>query len=215
MNRVPRHVGIIPDGNRRWAERHGLSKEAGYAAGIEPGVRLLRYAEQLGIEEITAYGFTKENVRRPRAQVRAFQDACSELALLAFDAGAAVLAVGDASSPLFPDRLRPFADARSPGRLRFNILVNYNWQWDIGHAIRAARTRRAAPKPAAALGSAAVGRVDLVIRWGGRRRLSGFLPFQCAYADFFTIDDLWPDMSCSMIEEALEWYAAQDVTLGG
>jgi undecaprenyl diphosphate synthase len=215
IDRLPRHIGVIPDGNRRWAERHGLPRSAGYAAGIEPGLRLLRSAAQLGIEEITAYGFTKENVRRPQAQVRAFQDACTELALLAVEEGASVLAVGDAESTMFPDRLRPFAGVRSPGRIKFNILVNYNWQWDLGHAFRMVRANGPLPKPEAALGSAAVGRVDLVVRWGGRSRLSGFLPFQCAYADFFSIDELWPDMSDQMLHDALQWYAVQDVTLGG
>ncbi|MBY0493859.1 MAG: undecaprenyl diphosphate synthase family protein [Cyanobacteria bacterium] len=214
-NRLPRHVGIIPDGNRRWAEHQGLPRPAGYAAGIEPGLIVLRRAEALGIEEVTAYGFTKENVRRPRAQVVAFQDACTELALLALQEGAALLAVGDTASPVFPDRLRPFTEVRAPGRIKFNILVNYSWQWDLGHAFRVARADRVVVKPAEALGSAAIGRIDLVIRWGGRRRLSGFLPFQCAYADFFTIDSLWPDMNGDMLDEALQWYAGQDVTLGG
>jgi undecaprenyl diphosphate synthase len=213
--RLPRHIGVIPDGNRRWAESRGLSRAEGYAAGIEPGLQVLRCAQALGIEEITAYGFTKENVRRPRAQVRAFQEACSELGLRAVREGAALLAVGDTDSALFPDRLRPFATERAPGRVKFNILVNYSWQWDLGYAFRMARADRTIPKPGAVLGSAAIGRVDLVIRWGGRHRLSGFLPFQCAYADFFTIDDLWPDMNCDKFHEALQWYANQDVTLGG
>jgi undecaprenyl diphosphate synthase len=164
--RLPRHIGVIPDGNRRWAESRGLSRAEGYAAGIEPGLQVLRCAQALGIEEITAYGFTKENVRRPRAQVRAFQEACSELGLRAVREGAALLAVGDTDSALFPDPLRPFATERAPGRVKFNILVNYSWQWDLGYAFRMARADRTVPKPGAVLGSAAIGRVDLVIRWG-------------------------------------------------
>ncbi len=66
-----------------------------------------------------------------------------------------------------------------------------------------------------ALASAAVSRIDLVVRWGGRRRLSGFLPVQCAYADFYVIDTLWPDSHPEEFIDALTWYQAQDVTLGG
>jgi undecaprenyl diphosphate synthase len=213
--RMPRHVGIIPDGNRRWAEARGLPRAAGYAAGIQPGLELLLYAAAAGVEEVTAYGFTKENVRRPHEQVRAFQDACVELALRAVDEGAGLLVVGDSNSPLFPDALRPFVDRRAPGRLRFNLLVNYGWEWDLAQAIRARPTARSKRSLMQSLGSAGVSRVDLVLRWGGRRRLSGFLPLQCAYADFYPCDTLWPDMRCETLADAFDWYAKQDVTLGG
>ena len=65
------------------------------------------------------------------------------------------------------------------------------------------------------MGSADVSRVDLVIRWGGRRRLSGFLPIQSVYADIYVIDDYWPDFNARHIHDALAWYSKQDITLGG
>ena len=70
------HIGIIPDGNRRWAEQHKLSREAGYAYGLKPGLLLLQQAKTYGIQEITYYGFTVDNCRRPKEQVQAFQQAC-------------------------------------------------------------------------------------------------------------------------------------------
>ena len=212
--RLPRHIGFIPDGNRRWAREHGLPKRAGYAAGIEPGLRLLDLCRELGIEEVSAYGFTKENVQRPSDQVEAFRDACVRFALAAADEGAGVLVVGDAESAAFPDALRLFVEERSPGAPRFNLLVNYGWQWDLGRGARA-KTHAASGNPFRGLASADVARVDLVVRWGGRRRLSGFLPLQCAYADFFVVDTLWPDMRAYEMLDALEWYQTQDVTLGG
>lgn len=213
--RLPRHIGIIPDGNRRWAEARGLPRAAGYAAGIRPGLALLRGAAAAGIEEVTAYGFTKENVHRPRDQVTAFQSACVELALHAVEEGVALLVVGDIHSSLFPDALRPFAEVRAPGKVRFNLLVNYGWEWDVAQAVRATNAGRPTRQLALELGSAAVSRVDLVIRWGGRRRLSGFLPLQCAYADLYVCDTLWPDMRSDTLLEALAWYSRQDPTLGG
>jgi len=65
------------------------------------------------------------------------------------------------------------------------------------------------------MGSALVSRIDLVVRWGGRRRLSGFLPFQCAYSDIYVLDRLWPEMRSDDLDEAIAWYSDQDVTRGG
>ena len=215
--RIPRHVGIIPDGHRRWARARGLPPEEGYAHGIEPGLRLLRHLRERGVEELSIYGFTKENVRRPGPQVRGFSAACVEFADRAVACGAALRVIGDARSPAFPDALRTRAARRSAGDLRVNLLVNYGWRWDLFGEREGAR--RAAPRPRgdgfASLGSADVGRVDLVLRWGGCCRLSGFLPVQCAYADLRVIDTLWPDMQEAELHEALAWYQDQDVTLGG
>ena len=65
------------------------------------------------------------------------------------------------------------------------------------------------------MNSADVSRIDLIIRWGGRRRLSGFLPVQSVYADMYVIDDYWPDFTPTHVESALAWYSGQDITLGG
>lgn len=217
LSRIPRHVSFIPDGNRRWAEARGMTRSEGYAHGIERGVELLRLCKEIGIEEISIYGFTKENVRRPSDQVEAFRAACTDFALKAVAAGAAVLAVGDAESAVFPPALLPYAKERSDGDVRVNLLVNYSWQWDLYAAIEHAKanggvTYSAVPQ---ALASGAVSRVDLVVRWGGRRRLSGFLPVQCAYADFYVIETLWPDSQPEEFLDALAWYQRQDVTRGG
>ncbi|MBN1240518.1 MAG: di-trans,poly-cis-decaprenylcistransferase [Gammaproteobacteria bacterium] len=215
--RIPRHVSFIPDGNRRWADERGLARGAGYAQGIERGINLLELCRDLGIEEVSIYGFTKENVRRPSDQVEAFRDACTEFGIRAVDAGAALRAVGDVDSAMFPPGLRMYAESRSDGDLRVNLLVNYSWQWDLFSAMQHARTNggvtyTGVPK---ALATGDVPRVDLVVRWGGRRRLSGFLPVQCAYADFYVIDTLWPDSQPEEFLNALEWYQVQDVTMGG
>lgn len=215
---IARHVGIIPDGNRRWADERGLARRCGYAAGVEPGIRLLDLCRNLGINEAIVYGFTKENVHRPSDQVEAFRAACVEFCLRAVRAGAALLVVSDSASPAFPDTLRPFTERRSRGDISVNLLANYDgWQWDLFSALEGTRAggpfllrkhRRRSPR-------GAVSRIDLVVRWGGRRRLSGFLPFQCAYADLYVIDTLWPEMNPEEFLGALSWYQKQDTTLGG
>lgn len=210
--RVPRHVGVIPDGNRRWARTRGMARQDGYAAGILPGIRLMQQCRELGVEELSIYGFTKENVHRPADQVAAFRGACVEFAERALSEGVALLVVGDASSRAFPDELRPLVERRTRGDLRVNLLVNYGWQWDLKTALTGPE---GASDPRGALASRDVSRIDLVVRWGGRRRLSGFLPIQTAYADLHVIDTLWPEMRAEEFVDALRWYARQDVTLGG
>lgn len=81
MARFPKHIGIIPDGNRRWAQAKGLRKEDGYMHGLTAGVRMLRSAADRGIRELTYYGFTVDNCKRPKEQVMAFSRACVAAAL--------------------------------------------------------------------------------------------------------------------------------------
>lgn len=217
FSRIPRHVGFIPDGNRRWADARGLPRGAGYDPGVEPGLRFLDLCREVRINEVSIYGFTKENVRRPAVQVERFRDACAHFGMRAAEAGAALRVVGDADSPVFPDALRPFAERRSAGDVRVNLLVNYGWQWDLCSALQHARANGGVAYSAVpnALASGEIPRVDLVVRWGGRRRLSGFLPVQCAYADLYVIDTLWPDSRPEEFLAALAWYQEQDTTLGG
>ena len=213
--RIPKHIAIIPDGNRRWAEHSGLVKQAGYAHGLTPGVEVLRLAEQYGVEELTFYGFTTDNCKRPPVQVQAFTKACIDAIKLIQDENASLLVVGNTQSPMFPTELLPFTKVRIPfnkGTIKVNFLVNYGWEWDLGHLSPATTNRH---DITAAIGSHEISRIDLVIRWGGRRRLSGLLPIQSVYADFYVIDEMWPDFCGSQFIEALNWYQKQDITLGG
>ena len=202
----PKHIGIIPDGNRRWALAKGMGKQEGYAYGLDPGIRLLRLAKAQGIEEISYYGFTMDNCKRPKEQVRACREACVEAVDMLCGEGADLLVVGDSRSKCFPGELRCYQERTSihGGGIRLNFLVNYGWQWDLSHI-------REDGKPY----SQDVSRIDLIIRWGGMRRLSGFLPIQSVYADFYVVDQLWPDYQDEDFLEALAWYREQDVTLGG
>ena len=107
----PRHIGIIPDGNRRWAAAHGLPKEEGYQYGLKPGLMLLQQAKTDGIEEITYYGFTVDNCKRPKEQVQSFQKACVDAVDYLSSEGADLLVVGNAGMKnrmsLMEDRWHP------------------------------------------------------------------------------------------------------------
>lgn len=201
--KLPRHIGFIPDGNRRWAAARGLPKEDGYAFGLAPGLALFEKCRSLGIEEVSVYGFTQDNTRRPSAQAERFRAACTEFALDIAGRGAALLVVGDERSPQFPAALKPFRRRVGQG-IKVNFLVNYGWEWDLD-GLRGGGVLR----------SAEVSRLDLIVRWGGGRRLSGFLPVQSVYADFYVVDAFWPDFEMPQFEAALDWFAQQDRTLGG
>ena len=212
--RVPRHIGVIPDGNRRWAAGAGLEKQEGYAHGLAPGLEVLKLAREAGVQELTYYGFTTDNCGRPPRQVEAFSRACVRAVELVASQPVSLLVVGDSRAKTFPGELLPYTSRQdlNGGGIRVNFLVNYGWEWDLAGLDRPGSSR---PAICGQLRSHDVSRVDLVIRWGGMRRLSGFLPVQAVYADFFVVDRLWPDFQNEDFRRALEWYDKQDVTRGG
>ena len=201
-NNIPRHVGFIPDGNRRWATGQGLAKDAGYDHGIDPGLRLFEQCKERGIAEASIYCFTHDNTKRPAVQKQAFTRACVAFAFEVARRGAALLVVGDDTSAQFPKALTEFRRRQGAG-MKVNLLVNYGWEWDL------------AGLKNGGLRSIEVSRLDLIVRWGGGRRLSGFLPVQSVYADFYVRDEYWPDFVPVHFEHALSWFRDQDQTLGG
>lgn len=216
LKRIPLHIGVIPDGNRRWAVNQGMNKHEGYDHGIDPGFALYQTCRDLGIKEMTFYGFTQDNTKRPRAQTIAFQEACVKAVQKLALQDANLLVVGNTKSPLFPQELIPFTKRTCMGKggMKVNFLVNYGWNWDISHRVFK-KTSLDGDNVFQTFGSSQISRMDLIVRWGGRRRLSGFLPLQSVYADFYVVDDMWPDYRNEHIFEALDWYQQQDVTLGG
>ncbi|QEY35828.1 undecaprenyl diphosphate synthase family protein [Caproiciproducens galactitolivorans] len=216
FKRLPRHIGIIPDGNRRWAVKNGYEKQDGYRFGIQPGFELYRLCLELGIQEMTFYGFTIDNTKRPAVQTRAFQKACVDAVQNLANQDADLLIVGNTNSPLFPPELLPYSERVKFGRglMKINFLVNYGWNWDLSCSLKNTDAKFNG-NLANTIASADISRIDLIIRWGGRRRLSGFLPIQSIYADIYVLDELWPDFKPEQFYRALEWYQEQDVTLGG
>lgn len=206
--RVPKHIGIIPDGNRRWAKTKGMEKDQGYAWGISPGMCLYNTCKELGIEEMSFYGFTIDNTKRPAIQRAAFTKACVEAVEELAREDAELLVLGNTASSMFPKELLPYTTRQTfgTGGMKINFLVNYSWEWDLG-----LEQQKIGPN----LKTIDVSRIDLIIRWGGCRRLSGFLPVQSVYSDMYVVDDYWPDFSPEHVLEALKWYTKQDVTLGG
>ncbi len=216
FKRLPKHIGIIPDGNRRWAQNKGFEKQDGYKFGIRPGFELYNLCLELGIEEMTFYGFTVDNTKRPSIQTTAFQKACVDAVECLANRDADLLVIGNTQSPSFPKELLPYSKRTRFGKglMKVNFLVNYDWNWDLNYSVK---NRDFNPNKnfIKGIASSNISRIDLIIRWGGRRRLSGFLPIQSIYADFYVLDEMWPDYNIEQVYKALEWYQDQDITLGG
>ncbi len=212
--RIPKHIGIIPDGNRRWAQSMGLEKQDGYEHGLDPGLQALKLAQEYGINEITYYGFTTDNCKRPRNQIDAFIKSCIDAVNLIADENVSLLVTGNTDSAMFPKELLKYTKRTNIGNggTRVNFLVNYGWDWDISGINPESSGRKDIMDN---LRSWDISRIDLILRWGGRKRLSGFLPVQSVYSDIYTIDDMWPDFRPEQFHNAMKWYSTQDVTLGG
>ncbi len=204
MKRIPKHVAIIPDGNRRWAVNKSLKKGDGYEYGILPGVEALKKLIEYGVEEVTFYGFTKDNVKRPKEQRDKYIEACVKSVEETTKLDTSILVVGDSKSKVFPEQLKKYVGKRvlcNRGGIKVNFLINYGWDWDIKNYPR--------------MESEGISRIDLIMRWGGRQRLSGLLPIQSVYSDFYVINNFWPAYEDGDIKKGLEYYEECDVTLGG
>lgn len=211
--RIPRHIGLIPDGNRRWAQSKGLKKQDGYEYGLDPGLQALKLAQEYGIDEITYYGFTTDNCKRPKNQIEAFQKSCVDAVKLIANENVSLLVIGNHQSPMFPQELIKYTTRTNVGKggTRVNFLVNYGWEWDISNLNKSTSRKNIMEQ----LYSKDISRIDMILRWGGRKRLSGFLPVQSVYSDIYTIDEMWPDFKPEQFHAAMKWFDMQDVTLGG
>ena len=212
--KIPHHLGIIPDGNRRWALKHSKEKFEGYEFGINPGLKVFKLAKKLGVKEITFYGFTVDNCKREKSQRIAFSNACVKAVDVISKESAEILVIGNQNSKMFPQELLKYRKrvTVNGGGIKVNFLINYGWNWDISNLINFRGSRN---NIISGLYSNDISRIDLIIRWGGMKRLSGFLPIQSVYADIFSCENLWPDFENNDVFSAFEWYQKQDSTHGG
>lgn len=224
---LPRHVAIIMDGNRRWARAHGVSDAEGHAAGLEAVRATLRHAVRRGIPVLTLYAFSRENWARAPEEVAALFDLL-EVAIR--DETPELRAQGVRVRLLGRlDDLRPetrtaieraLAETEGGTRLQLNVAFNYGGRTEIVDAVRAIVRRRISPEAideatiAGALYTAGLPDPDLVIRTGGEQRLSNFLIWQSAYAEFYSCEVLWPDFGPEAFDAALLEYARRTRRFG-
>jgi len=169
---------------------------------------------KIGIDEVTFFGFTQDNTKRPQIQRKAFVDACIKSVREISKRDAEILVVGNTNSDMFPKELLAYTKKTKVGigKIKINFLINYGWYWDLMYAFDNLSDNKNIVENIA---SAEIPRIDLLVRWGGRRRLSGMLPIQTVYSDIYVVDDMWPDFKPEHLYNALEFYQDQDITLGG
>lgn len=228
---VPRHVAIIMDGNGRWAKRQGVSVSAGHRAGVEAVRGVLRSCQRHGVDVVTLFAFSSENWQRPSLEVKALMTLFahylkSEIDRLDQD-GVQVRFIGDRSR--FSKSLINQMQAAEQ-RTRDNtttvlvIAVDYGGQWDIANACRvlaeqvragAMQSEDITPESIQPhLAMADLPDPDLCIRTSGEQRISNFLLWQLAYAEFYFTQTLWPDFSEQDMDLALQDFSQRQRRFG-
>jgi undecaprenyl diphosphate synthase len=224
---LPRHVAIIMDGNRRWARHRGLGELEGHSAGVETIRTVLRHVVRRGVPVLSLYAFSRENWARSDEEVRGLfelleQAIRSETAELKSQ-GVRVRLLGRLDE--LPDETRrsigEALDETSAGeRLLLNIAFNYAGRTELVDAVRKLVADGVSPDAideeaiSGALYTAGLPDPDLVIRTGGEQRLSNFLIWQSAYAEFYSCDVLWPDFGPDAFDAALLEFARRTRRFG-
>ena len=229
---LPQHLGIIMDGNGRWAKKRGLPRSAGHTAGANNFRTITRYCSRIGIPYLTVYAFSTENWRRPAEEVgalmRLFKQYLEEALRDFMDENIRVIFIGDTSA--FSPELRELiarVERESSGKtgMVLNIAMNYGGRAELVHAMRLlaedVQAGRLSPEAidedaiSARLYTAGQPDPDLVIRPSGEIRISNFLLWQSAYAEFYYTDVLWPDFSKEELHKALAAYQGRSRRFGG
>jgi undecaprenyl diphosphate synthase len=216
-----RYVAIITDGNGRWAQSRGLPVLAGHEAGADTVKARLRDAAEFGIEELTVYSFSTENWGRPKAEVDGlmamFAERIDRETPELHEEGVRMRFVGRREG-LDPELVRrmDWAEEKTSGNERITLFVAFNYG-GRAEIVDAARTFQGDTEEEFRrhLYAPDMHDPDLLIRTSGERRISNYLLWQLAYAEFVFRDELWPDFSREAFVESLEEYAARGRRFGG
>ena len=228
----PRHVAIIMDGNGRWASARGLPRSAGHKVGVDAVRRAVRAASEFGIEFLTIYSFSTENWTRPKTEVmfllellrRFISQDVAEL----HASGVRIQIIGDRTN-LDVKLVRMIEDAErltaENTKLKLTVAFNYGSRQEL---VRAAQKLAVqvqsgtlnsdaitADTLSQALDTAGMPDPDLLIRTGGEERISNFLLWQCAYAEFVFVPEFWPEFNAEIFARAVAEYNARERRFGG
>lgn len=229
--RIPQHVAIIMDGNGRWAKTRGLPRTAGHRKGVEAVRKTVEAAGDLGIRYLTLFSFSSENWRRPADEVGDLMQLLrfylrGEIATLHKN-GVRIKVIGDRAR-LAPDIASLIENAETltaeNGAMTLVIALSYGSRQEIVEAARhlaeAAAQGRIDPSEidermlSGSLSTAGIPDPDLVIRTSGEKRISNFLLWQIAYAEFVFVDTLWPDFTKRDLEDAIQEFYRRERRFG-
>ncbi len=222
---LPRHVAIIMDGNGRWAEARGLPRVVGHREGSEAVRAVTRTARRIGLGALTLYAFSAENWGRPEDEVVALMDLLAEFLeserAEMMENGIRLNAIGELDR--LPRRVREKlaevrAETSANGDMILTLALSYGGRQEIVVAARRAAAAKGVRFDAedleAALWTAGLPELDLLVRTSGERRISNFLLWQCAYAELYFSDALWPDFRDRELLLAVEDYQRRERRFG-
>jgi len=228
---IPKHIAIIMDGNGRWAKKNGRPRVFGHRHGVKSVRTVTEAAAQIGVDYLTLYAFSTENWNRPSSEVTALmlllvETVKGEIRDLNKN-GIKLSAIGDLSR--LPDRTRKalengIADTQNNDRLTLNLALNYSAKWEMREAIKSIagkiKTGELAPEAISDelisnhLTTAHIPDPELLIRTSGEHRVSNFLLWQIAYAEFYFTDTLWPDFGKEDFYRAILAYQQRERRFG-
>lgn len=230
---LPGHIGIIMDGNGRWAKRRGMPRKYGHREGAKAFRRIVEYCDRIGLRYLTVYAFSTENWKRPKDEVDAIMSLLEQYIDEAFahqndNQNVRTCFIGDmrALSPVLQQKIARI-EALGEGRtgLTVNVALNYGGRSELAHAMQeiAAQVQQGKLDPSQVdeqtisehLYTAGQPDPDLIIRPSGEERLSNFLIWQAAYSEFVFMDVLWPDFQPEHLERAIEIYHSRSRRFGG
>ena len=229
---LPRHVAIIMDGNGRWAKKHSIKIALGHRKGVETLRDIIRESNDLGIEVLTLYAFSTENWSRSPEEVAALMGLLLEFFVSEIDEldekNVRILILGDKNGLPAPQRealIKAEDRTKDNSGLKLNIAINYGSRAEIIRAVKLISEKVANGELETdqiddavfsdALYTSGQPDVDLMIRTSGEQRLSNFLLWQCAYAEFTFPTVLWPDFTLAEYHAALDEYMHRDRRFGG
>lgn len=225
--KIPHHVAIIMDGNARWAQKNGLSIAEGHRSGYENIARVTRLLADRGIREVTLFAFSTENWSRPEDEVNSLMD----LALEAIERGVGEFHANGVrlrhvgyERRLPNEMLRNIKSAEELTKdntaISLNLAFDYGGRHEIVNAVKTIIANGVAPEDVdetlieSHLFTRGIPDPDIVIRTGGEFRISNFMIWQSAYAEFFSCPALWPEFGESEIDEAIKAYSQRQRRFG-
>lgn len=225
FEKIPNHIAIILDGNGRWAKKRGLPRNLGHRQGVETLIKIVRCCSDIGIKNLTVYAFSTENWNRPEQEVNYLMNLLKEyfigLEKKLRNRNIKLKVIGEKtrlSNELIQIINEVQENTKNNTGMIFNIAFNYGSKDEIINAVKNMVNDKVLITKENLdqyLYTNESGNVDLLIRTSGEQRISNFLLWQIAYAEFYFTDVYWPDFKESELEKALEIYQNRDRRFGG
>lgn len=226
MNKIPYHIVLFPDGNRRWARKRGFSTLKGHQEGYRNLIKFCEWCKKRGVKILTAFGFSTENWKRPKEEVRylmrlfeqfLFQNMKKYQKNTGYqEEGIRIRIIGQKER--LPQSLQGVIErienlTKDCKNLHLNLAVSYGGRWDIVQALQKIVRKKISPKDITEnlinnhLSTAGLPAPDLIIRAGDEQRLSNFVIWQAAYSELYFSKKLWPDFTEKDLDKVLREYA--------